>query len=1003
FALLLERCAAPLSSPLSLIRGLGVGIPPPQLLLGHTSLLLAQFKAQLAINQLVAARNVATATNPPLPSPHPHPPLALLINLLKAAATINNMYRPLYNPLGGQYSSQAQRTAAQMGPYGLTQAQSGMDPLVASRLGLGPGSGGSSGSSSQGGMMSSMVSQQMGYNLGQRSAGMTPEMETSIDHHIRWAREDVRLLSQMVQQKQNQQIQLDARIPRLSRDPRDELLSRGGMGSYTPSRSSNGQQSSMDSWPGYLTQSASSKLFSSPLPQSSPSPSQMYQSQTSGFGGAGELGPTSRGSEAFMSVSASSAAPCPARYTSESASSILASFGLSNEDLKLLSHYPDDQLTPDNLPFILRDIRIRKANRTMDVDHRPQASGRPSPGLDHLGGGQSKVIDYGHIGATKYVGYDNGDIRSDSYGGRDPLTKEALKYGVVRDSPSGNTGTPYSSVRGSVTSVLSKQRTQQQQTHGPAVQSPISLPEKDTDARVGLPPPSRLPQKTLKTHDSFKATPKPMNIPVHGGDQGLDRLLASQNRGTARGQAQPRSDLVVLSGAGGVVGVGTGVPGLRVGGDLVGVPPPTPPPMWPPLFPIMNPSVPPPGHVPVTGPPPRMGPPPSMFQQMNVPPPMMMMMMMPKRLPTPTMMSDYSAASPRIFPHTCSLCNNWIEHQNTGLHIENCRQLRKSHAPSSNDISQSSSKRRKTRSTSRSPSWSRSPSPHLSSYHTTSSSATRRPRSRERSRSRERRHNATTRRSRSPGSRRERDPPASSSHWDRERRRSRSPRTTSSSRRSYERETRRSSPSGGGGRSRQQKSNSAERLAKKLLESSAGLSLTENTSLEVMMQSLAPALLAELAKKKGATSSKGGASRRGRPSSRKTETSKGSKAGTGSGRSSTRKSSSPSKSSSSASSKTKKKGAPGTSALLRLKNIPQHTAHDEVVKAVEPFGKINNVIQLKPIQQASVLFEREEDAKKLASCTSLTIKGQPITILMEKDALLEDSKELNQTKKSTAE
>jgi hypothetical protein len=30
---------------------------------------------------------------------------------------------------------------------------------------------------------------------------------------------------------------------------------------------------------------------------------------------------------------------------------------------------------------------------------------------------------------------------------------------------------------------------------------------------------------------------------------------------------------------------------------------------------------------------------------------------MTKRLPTPTMMSDYSAASPRFFPHTCSLCN----------------------------------------------------------------------------------------------------------------------------------------------------------------------------------------------------------------------------------------------------------------------------------------------------------------------------------------------------------
>ncbi|CAB1345640.1 unnamed protein product, partial [Coregonus sp. 'balchen'] len=898
--------------------------------------------AQLTINQLVAAGNVAnvvtaaTATSaanppPPLPSTHPHPPpLAPLLNLLKAAATINNMSHPLYNPLGGQYASQAQRTVAQMGQYGLTQSQAGRDPLGASRLGPGSGGGGSSG---QGGMMSSMVSQQMGYDLGQRSTGMTPEMESSIDHHIRGAREDVRLLSQMMQQKQNQQVPLDARDLCLSRDPMDELSSGVGMGSYTPGRTSSDQQSSMDSWSGYLTQSTSSKLFSSPLPQSS----QMYQSQTSGFGGAGVLGSTSRGSEAPMSTS--SAAARPARYTSESASSILASFGLSNEDLELLSHYPDDQLTPDNLPFILRDIRIRKANRTMDVDHRPKAGGGAGPGSDHGGGGQSKVIDYGHSSATKYGSYDDdNDSRSDNYG--NPLPKEMSKYDMVRDSLSGHAGR-------SMASDLTKQRTQQQHIHSPAVQSPISLPKKDTDARINLPPPSSQPQKTLKTHGS-KAASKPMNIPVRSGDQGLNRLLASQNQGTARGQAQARSGLVVLSGA----GAGVGIPGHGVGG--VGVPPPTAPPMWPPLFPIMNPSVPPPGHVPVNVPPHLMGPPPSMLQQMNVPPPMIMM---PKRLPTPTMMSDYSAASPRIFPHTCSLCNIEcaqlkvsfcrtcldLELDRASKHRPPRRELPP--APGRNESSQLSSKRRRTtRSTSRSPSWSRSPSPRRPS-------SIRRPRSRELSRSRERRHNTATRRShsRSPGSlrerERERDPLASSSsHRDRERR----PQTTTSSRRSrsrsYERrrerrETRRNSPSaggGGGGRSRQQKANSAERLAKKLLESSAGLSLTENTSLEDMMQSLAPALLAELAKKKGAaassSSSKGGASR-------KTETGM-SKSGSklGSGRS-TRKSpapSSPSKSSSSASSKTKRKGAPGTSALLRLINIPLHTAHDEVFNGALP-------------------------------------------------------------------
>ncbi|XP_064814587.1 zinc finger protein 638-like [Oncorhynchus masou masou] len=84
-------------------------------------------------------------------------------------------------------------------------------------------------------------------------------------------------------------------------------------------------------------------------------------------------------------------------------------------------------------------------------------------------------------------------------------------------------------------------------------------------------------------------------------------------------------------------------------------------------------------------------------------------------------------------------------------------------------------------------------------------------------------------------------------------------------------------------------------------------------------------------------------------------------------------------------------------------NIPQHTAHDEVMKAVEPFGKINNIILLKSIQQASVMFEKEEDARLLASCKTLTIKGEVVIIRMEEETLLEDSKELDRAKKSSSE
>lgn len=105
-------------------------------------------------------------------------------------------------------------------------------------------------------------------------------------------------------------------------------------------------------------------------------------------------------------------------YTPESAGSILASFGLSNEDLEVLSHYPDDQLTPDTLPFILRDIQINKSGnqKTMastssfsrNIHDMPLASSGSSPrrspevpSLLTVTQTAGKVIDYGHASRAK--------------------------------------------------------------------------------------------------------------------------------------------------------------------------------------------------------------------------------------------------------------------------------------------------------------------------------------------------------------------------------------------------------------------------------------------------------------------------------------------------------------------------------------------------------------------------------------------------------------------------
>lgn len=118
-------------------------------------------------------------------------------------------------------------------------------------------------------------------------------------------------------------------------------------------------------------------------------------------------------------------------YTAESAGSILASFGLSNEDLEVLSHYPDDQLTPDTLPFILRDIQINKTSNqkvpypgrapSSSFSHNnpdlkltssrlsPLPSSRPPdlPGFLTVTQTAGKVIDYGHASRAK----EDNDIR----------------------------------------------------------------------------------------------------------------------------------------------------------------------------------------------------------------------------------------------------------------------------------------------------------------------------------------------------------------------------------------------------------------------------------------------------------------------------------------------------------------------------------------------------------------------------------------------------------------
>ncbi|XP_051997569.1 zinc finger protein 638 isoform X2 [Xyrauchen texanus] len=822
FTLFLESCVPPVANSLSHFGSLP--------LLGPVSLQLAQIKTQLALNQLnaIAGRSI---TPPAIASP-----ALTLLNFLKVT-----MSHPIYNPLGGTFPN-GQRPIMP-GQYGSLGSQPGLE-LGAARLG--PGSM----STSRGGLM---INQQMPFSLGQHQSQISQDLNATIDQNIRGAREEVRRLTQILQQPKTADT-------RLRKDTRDEGHSSGGSG-YPGT----GGASRSDKTDWSLYQVPNQPFASSSLDRTSSS-TQVFQSL--GFGGSG------------ASSSLDSQPPPekrPSRYTSESASNILASFGLSNEDLELLSHYPDDQLTPDNLPFILRDIRMRKSKRNIsDIDARSKLmDSDPRHG---------NVIDYGHFSKFGYP-----EESSDGYAS-EHQPKESPKYGREVSGP------PFSGMD------ITKPPQPCQAASGPAEVPKIQKPP-PVDSRHTKIIPAR-PSASQSILQLSSRPPSQMPPPSQIPPQLCVRPLMTIDD-ISRG---PSSN-------------------------------------W---IPFLSPPI-------------------------SIP--------TPKRLPTPTMMNDYSAATPRIFPHTCSLCNiecvqikDWIEHQNTNIHIERCRLLRKQYPdwnveavsvsrPESK--SEHSSSKRHTSSHS----YSRSPSPKR--QHDSSS---RRKRSRSRSRSPQRyRRNRSHSRSRSPYRntrvspyrRRSRSPPSQ---------RSRSPGYSSSSRCSPARRSspRRSSPSW-------QRSSSSERLAKKLMSSAELSSIADSNTLKAVVKSLAPALLAELAKKRSisTTSSSKGSSSSWRLSSSPSKRSEPS----WSSRPSTSRISSSLKDV-----KPKSRDAPGTACLLRLVGIPQGTTSEELTEAIEPFGKIYTAILLKAIKEASVCMERKEDAKALLNCKNLTINGQIIKICMEKDA-----------------
>nr|XP_012605519.1 zinc finger protein 638 isoform X4 [Microcebus murinus] len=324
------------------------------------------------------------------------------------------------------------------------------------------------------------------------------------------------------------------------------------------------------------------------------------------------------------------------RYTKESASSILASFGLSNEDLEELSRYPDEQLTPENMPLILRDIRMRKMGR--QLPNLPSHSrNKETLGSEAV---SSNVIDYGH--ASKY-GYTE-----------DPL--EVCIYDP--EIPTDEVKNEFHSQQGISASVPA-----------PNVMCNSMFPVEDVFRHMDFPGESSNNQSFFPVESGTKMS----GLHISGGQSVLEPVKSvsqsiSQTVSQTMSQSlippsmnqQPfSSELIsavrqqeriphepVINSSNVHVGSRGSKKNYQSEADI----------------PIQSPF----GIVKASWLP--------KFSHADA--------QKMKRLPTPSMMNDYYAASPRIFPHLCSLCNvecshlkDWIQHQNTSTHIESCRQL----------------------------------------------------------------------------------------------------------------------------------------------------------------------------------------------------------------------------------------------------------------------------------------------------------------------------------------
>lgn len=378
------------------------GFPGASLLIGQhaASLQLAQLKTQLALTQInstlaAGSQSQAFKANSKTRARYRRSaapsPTAVAINLLNLLKIANNMSHPLYNPC----DSGKQRSAQRQYNYSNTQPQTA--PLE-------PGSSFSSYAipGSSGRIVPSLTS--LNYRLEQRSTVNDQTILRSADMYSTRARE-VKAVGMPVPQT-NQSALFPGR----------DSVEIGSFGTNKESLQTLSSSSASQGHEGTIVQHDRRSLdllsYKRASNQSTSATLHDEEHNIPYIPGLGE------DSHVVPEEFSAAAPPSQTRYTAETATSILRQYGLDKEDLEYLISCPEDQMTLANMQKILHQRSLEKANKAVAASQtnsysEPQPTRRLSGPYSHtlsssVGTGlsqkgrspgvlqQSKVIDYGH-------------------------------------------------------------------------------------------------------------------------------------------------------------------------------------------------------------------------------------------------------------------------------------------------------------------------------------------------------------------------------------------------------------------------------------------------------------------------------------------------------------------------------------------------------------------------------------------------------------------------------